>query len=50
MALELTPSGLALQPKIVAALAHVNNHLLQGFTYEEVDLLKKFLARMMANA
>lgn len=48
--LELTPAGKALQPKIIAALAKVNNHLLKGFTHDEVDQIKGFLNRMIANA
>ena len=48
--LELTPVGKALQPKISAALAKVNNRLLKGFTHEEVDQLTAFLNRMIANA
>ena len=50
VALELTPAGLLLRPKISAALAKVNNHLLRGFTREEVDQLQNFLIRMIANA
>ena len=50
VALELTRAGQALRPKISAALAKVNNHLLRGFTREEVDQLQNFLIRMIANA
>ncbi len=48
--LQLTPAGEALKPKIVAALTKVNNRLLKGFEAQEVDQLKEFLKRMIANA
>ena len=40
----------ALIKKIVAALTKVNNRLLKGFEAQEVDQLKEFLKRMIANA
>jgi DNA-binding MarR family transcriptional regulator len=50
MALRLTPAARALRPKISAALAAANNHLLRGFSREEATLLENFLRRMLANA
>jgi len=48
--LELTDSGKALYPKIIAAMADVNNSLLRGFSREEVGQLEGYLRRMLANA
>jgi MarR family transcriptional regulator, multiple antibiotic resistance protein MarR len=48
--LELTESGKALYPKIIAAIADVNNGLLRGFSRKEVGQLEDFLRRMLANA
>jgi DNA-binding MarR family transcriptional regulator len=48
--LELTDSGKALYPKIIAAIADVNNDLLRGFSRDEVGQLESYLRRMLANA
>jgi len=48
--LELTASGKALYPKIVAAMVDVNNSLLRGFSRDEVSQLEDYLKRMLANA
>jgi DNA-binding MarR family transcriptional regulator len=48
--LELTPSGKALHPKIIAAMVDVNNNLLRGFSQSEVSQLEGYLKRMLANA
>ncbi|HET7766510.1 MAG TPA: MarR family transcriptional regulator [Burkholderiales bacterium] len=48
--LELTQAGKALYPKIIAAIADVNNSLLRGFSRSEVGQLEDFLRRMLANA
>jgi MarR family transcriptional regulator, multiple antibiotic resistance protein MarR len=48
--LELTDSGKALYPKIIAAIADVNNDLLRGFSRDEVNQLEAYLRRMLANA
>ena len=50
ISLQLTRTGRALHPKIVRALATVNNRLLAGFTRPEADQLKLLLQRMLANA
>ena len=47
--LELTPSGKALRPKIVAALVRVLNRLLVGFSKSEVGQLQNLLKRMQDN-
>jgi DNA-binding MarR family transcriptional regulator len=48
--LELTENGKALYPKIIAAMADVNNSLLRGFSHDEVSQLEGYLRRMLANA
>jgi MarR family transcriptional regulator, multiple antibiotic resistance protein MarR len=48
--LELTDSGKALYPKIIAAIADVNNDLLRGFSRDEVNQLEGYLRRMLENA
>jgi DNA-binding MarR family transcriptional regulator len=48
--LELTDSGKSLFPKIIGAIADVNNSLLRGFSRDEVSQLEGFLRRMLANA
>jgi DNA-binding MarR family transcriptional regulator len=48
--LELTDNGRALYPKIIAAMADVNNSMLRGFSRDEVDQLEGYLRRMLANA
>lgn len=48
--LELTDSGKALYPKIIGAIANVNNSLLRGFSRDEVRQLEGYLRRMLANA
>ena len=48
--LELTASGRALYPKILAAMVDVFNRLLRGFSRSEVDELEGYLRRMLANA
>jgi len=48
--LELTGSGKALYPKIIAAMVDVNNSLLHGFSRSEVSQLEGYLKRMLANA
>ncbi len=48
--LELTESGKALYPKIIAAIADVNNSVLRGFSRAEVSQLEGYLRRMLANA
>jgi MarR family transcriptional regulator, multiple antibiotic resistance protein MarR len=48
--LELTASGKALYPKILAAMVDVFNRLLHGFSRSEVDELEGYLKRMLANA
>jgi len=48
--LELTASGKALYPKIIAAMVDVNNNLLRGFSRDEVSRLEGYLKRMLANA
>jgi DNA-binding MarR family transcriptional regulator len=48
--LELTENGKALHPKIIAAMADVNNSLLHGFSHDEVNQLEGYLRRMLANA
>jgi DNA-binding MarR family transcriptional regulator len=48
--LELTESGKALYPKIIAAIADVNNSVLRGFSRTEVSQLEGYLRRMLANA
>lgn len=48
--LELTESGKALYPKIIAAIADANNSVLRGFSRAEVSQLEGFLRRMLANA
>jgi DNA-binding MarR family transcriptional regulator len=48
--LELTENGKALYPKIIAAMADVNNSLLRGFSHDEVNQLEGYLRRMLANA
>jgi DNA-binding MarR family transcriptional regulator len=50
MQLELTESGKALYPKIIAAMIDVNNNLLRGFSRDEVGQLEGYLRRMLANA
>src|SRR5882672_1385177 len=48
--LELTENGKTLYPKIIAAMADVNNSLLRGFSHDEVSQLEGYLRRMLANA
>ena len=48
--LELTASGKALYPKILAAMVDVSNRLLRGFSRGEVGQLEGYLRRMLANA
>ena len=48
--LELTESGKALYPKILAAMVDVSNRLLRGFSRNEVSQLEGYLRRMLANA
>jgi DNA-binding MarR family transcriptional regulator len=48
--LELTASGKALYPKILAAMVDVFNRLLRGFSRSEVGELEGYLKRMLANA
>ena len=48
--LELTASGKALYPKILAAMVDVFNRLLRGFSRSEVSELEGYLKRMLANA
>src|SRR5258706_9611600 len=48
--LELTDSGKALYPKILAAMVDVSNRLLRGFSRSEVTQLEGYLRRMLANA
>lgn len=48
--LELTESGKALYPKIISAIADVNNSVLRDFSRSEVAQLEGFLRRMLANA
>ncbi|HKW37299.1 MAG TPA: MarR family transcriptional regulator [Burkholderiales bacterium] len=48
--IELTESGKALYPKIISAIADVNNDLLRGFSRKEVSQLEAYLRRMLANA
>ncbi|HTQ76307.1 MAG TPA: MarR family transcriptional regulator [Burkholderiales bacterium] len=50
MQLELTESGKALYPKIIAAMVHANNSVLQGFSRAEVSRLEGYLRRMLENA
>jgi MarR family transcriptional regulator, multiple antibiotic resistance protein MarR len=50
MPLELTDSGKALYPKILAAMVDVSNRLLHGFSRAEVSQLESYLRRMLANA
>jgi DNA-binding MarR family transcriptional regulator len=50
MKLELTASGKALYPKILAAMVDVSNRLLRGFSRSEVNQLEGYLRRMLANA
>lgn len=48
--LELTAEGKAVYPKLIAAAAAVQNHMLQGFSRPEVDQLEALLRRMLSNA
>jgi DNA-binding MarR family transcriptional regulator len=48
--LELTGEGEVLYPKIREVLAEVYNRMLRGFTQSEVEQLKGFLNRILANA
>ena len=48
--LELTESGKALYPKIIAAIADANNSVLRGFSRSEVSQLEGYLRRILANA
>jgi MarR family transcriptional regulator, multiple antibiotic resistance protein MarR len=48
--IELTESGKALYPKIISAIADVNNDVLRGFSRKEVNQLEAYLRRMLANA
>lgn len=48
--LELTASGKALYPRILAAMVDVFNRLLHGFSRNEVSQLENYLKRMLANA
>jgi DNA-binding MarR family transcriptional regulator len=50
MRLELTPAGRRLCREIPYGLSRVLNHLLRGFTRDELDLLKRLVRRMLANA
>jgi MarR family transcriptional regulator, multiple antibiotic resistance protein MarR len=50
MQLELTASGRALHPKILAAMVDVSNRLLRGFSRSEVSQFEGYLRRMLANA
>jgi DNA-binding MarR family transcriptional regulator len=48
--IELTESGKALYPKIIAAMVDVYNRLLRGFSKTEANELESYLKRMLANA
>jgi DNA-binding MarR family transcriptional regulator len=48
--LELTDDGRATAEKIPAIFAHVLDHLLTGFTPEEVGFLKSMMRRILANS
>ena len=47
--LRMTPSGRALLPRLRAAGARVVSRQLAGFTPDEVEALKRYLARMIEN-
>ena len=48
--LELTAVGQELLPRLPDVAIKVMNHHLRGFSREEVEQLKRFLRRMLANA
>jgi DNA-binding MarR family transcriptional regulator len=48
--LELTKEGEALFPKLIGRIVHVLNGFLQGFSEKELEQLKGYLGRMLANA
>jgi DNA-binding MarR family transcriptional regulator len=50
MRLQLTPAGRRLCRQIPYGLSRVLNHLLRGFTHDELELLKGLVRRMLANA
>ena len=48
--LELTPKGTKLTDELPAVAARALNKLLRGFSRPELDQLKGYLDRMLANA
>lgn len=48
--LELTEAGHALYPQLPAVSVAVHNHMLKGFSADEVDQLKASLRKILANA
>jgi DNA-binding MarR family transcriptional regulator len=48
--IEFTPAGAELYPKLPAIAIRVLNRHLRGFSHEELDQLKGFLRRMLANS
>jgi DNA-binding MarR family transcriptional regulator len=48
--LQLTPEGVAVQPKLIEAAVQVLNRRLHGFTRDEVAQMEAFLRRMLAVA
>jgi DNA-binding MarR family transcriptional regulator len=48
--LALTREGQELFPKLIARIVNVLNRFLSGFSEKEVDQLKSYLLRMLANA
>ncbi|KMZ12846.1 Transcriptional regulator, MarR family [Candidatus Burkholderia humilis] len=48
--LALTPDGRAMAEKVPEIFSHVLDHLLTGFTPEEVGFLKSMLRRILANS
>lgn len=48
--IEFTPAGAALYPKLPSIAIRVLNRHLRGFTREELDQLKDYLRRMLANS
>ena len=47
--LELTPAGKKTTERLVKAIVKVLNRHLDGFSFDELELFKSFLRRMLAN-